>query len=354
MHTRWPWLALILLVVGLPACHREKTSSTIAQAKTSPTILPPITPVKIFNDQPRRDEQGDIIDAHDGCLQFFNGRFYLYGTAYGTNDGYGTANRYRVYSSPDLSQWKFEANLLTNQPVGVYYRPYVVFNTDTSKYVLWYNWYSKGWAGQEGVAVSDSPVGPFTIVTTNVFRRSPQIKPGDGSLFIDDDGQGYYIFTTVSDNYCARVIRLTPDYLDITRQQSEVLACGVESPLLFRRKNIYNALCGSLCAFCPQGSKIQTYTGPSPLGPFTPQSQINNLPTQNSPIVAGQETWVAKIPSRPETVYIWLADLWGQSTDGTRGHDFQFWSPPLEFDTNNDILPLRPMAGWFFGPGDKN
>jgi len=61
-----------------------------------PKATPPGTRVKISNVEPRRDVQGNIIDAHDGCLQFFNGRFYLYGTAYGTNDGWGTANRYRV------------------------------------------------------------------------------------------------------------------------------------------------------------------------------------------------------------------------------------------------------------------
>src|SRR6185312_14599524 len=54
--------------------------------------------VNINNTQPRRDINGEIIDAHDGCLQFFNGRYYLYGTAYGKTHGYSFNNRFRVYS----------------------------------------------------------------------------------------------------------------------------------------------------------------------------------------------------------------------------------------------------------------
>ena len=33
--------------------------------------------VSVNNADPRRDLKGEIIDAHDGCLQFFEGRYYL-------------------------------------------------------------------------------------------------------------------------------------------------------------------------------------------------------------------------------------------------------------------------------------
>ena len=313
-----------------------------------PKATPPGTRVKISNVEPRRDVQGNIIDAHDGCLQFFNGRFYLYGTAYGTNDGWGTANRYRVYSSPDLGTWTLEGNLLTNQPKGVYYRPYVVLNPTTKKYVLWYNWYPQGWAGAEGVAVSDTPVGPFTITETNVLRSFAKIQPGDGSLFVDDDGKGYYIFTAIADDYTVRVAALTPDFLGLTGNTSPVLAHGAESPVLFRRNNTYYALFGPLCAFCPEGSIVQVVTLSSPLGPFFhPCPKINRQGTNNIPIVSGQETWVAKIPTPDGPAYIWMADLWGLTPDGLRGHDFQFWSLPLEFAQDGDILPLRPVGKWY-------
>jgi len=106
--------------------------------------------VTIQNTVPRRDTQGNAIDAHDGCLRFYAGRYYLYGTAYGKTAGYTINSRYRVYSSADLEHWTFEGELLKSPPDGVYYRPYVAYNVLTRKYVLWYNWYRKLWDGQVG------------------------------------------------------------------------------------------------------------------------------------------------------------------------------------------------------------
>ena len=338
--------------------------------------------VAIDNVNPRRDVAGEIIDAHDGCLQFFDGRFYLYGTAYGNSDGYGMSNRYRVYRSPDLVGWTFAGELLKDQPTGVYYRPYVVFNPRTRKYVLWYNWYPAKWNGQTGVAVSDSPVGPFSLVNSNVRLSHP--GAGDGSLFVDDDGTGYFIYTAIGEGYTVRVERLTPDYLGATGQTSRLLAAGGEAPLLFRRGNTYYALCGPRCEACPGGSEVQFFAAASPLGPFVtkPQWNINrqavsdvrkisqletnglkvvtpggtvtlraatNTPVinaTNAPAIPAQETWVATIPTPDGPVFVWMADRWGSSPDGIKGHDFQFWVP-MEFSPEGEILPLQAMTRWY-------
>ncbi len=333
--------------------------------------------VTIDNAAPRRDVNGQIIDAHDGCLQLFGARFYLYGTAYGTNDGYGPSNRYRVYSSPDLERWTLAGDLFKEQPTGVYYRPYVIFNQKTRKYVLWYNWYPEQWDGQTGVAVSDSPVGPFTIVNTNVPLSCAHA--GDGSLFVDDDGTGYYIYTAIEQGYTVRVERLTPDYLGGTGETSGILTIGAEAPLLFRRGDLYYALSGPRCAFCPEGSEVLVYISILPLGPFKRCSSFNRhfengAPTtvtqstinvtgpkgefvysptskvsyqNNAPVIPAQETWVAKIPTSEGPVFIWMADHWKSAPDGVKGHDFQYWSPPLSFNSyTHGILPVKNSERW--------
>lgn len=81
----------------------------------------------ISNRKPRMDTDGKIVDAHDGCLQKFGNRYYLYGTSYGTTDGFNKNNRYRCDTSLDLGAWKLEGELLQNPPDGVYYRPYVIY-----------------------------------------------------------------------------------------------------------------------------------------------------------------------------------------------------------------------------------
>jgi hypothetical protein len=333
--------------------------------------------VTIDNTRPRRDVTGTIIDAHDGCLQLFGSRFYLYGTAYGTNDGYSPSNRFRVYSSPDLEQWTLVSELFKEQPAGIYYRPYVVFNPKTRKFVLWYNWYPRQWDGQTGVAISDTPFGPFTVVNSNV--RLSCSHAGDGSLFVDDDGTGYYIYTAIDKGYAVRVERLTPDYLGSTGETSDSLVLGGEAPLLFRRKNLYYALCGPRCNFCPEGSEVLVYISTSPLGPFGRAPDINRRPesggptvwTQqtwtvdvpggkfaypltnqityqnNAPVLPAQETWIAKIPMSQGPAFIWMADRWKSAPDGVKGHDLQFWSAPLMFNPHNDtILPFAYITQW--------
>jgi hypothetical protein len=339
--------------------------------------------VTIDNVEPRRDVSGQIIDAHGGCVQFFNSRFYLYGTAFGTNKEYSGLNSLVVYSSPDLKDWKLEGNLLKNPPTGVYYRPYVVFNPKTKKYVLWYNWYPKLWTGQDGVAVSDSPAGPFTIVTGKANLQGT--CPGDGSLFVDNDGTAYYIYTDIANDYSVRVERLTPDFLDSSHEMSKVMSTGAEAPILFRRNNLYYALCGPLCATCPRGSEVQVFASSSPLGPFStkPSFNINRYfqgtnsnssatgatpahetgsaaPTQapqkgwftfgpesSTPIIPAQQTWIAQIPMGTDTAYIWMGDRWRSSPDGLIAHDFQFWSAPLEFAADGEILPIKNVSQWY-------
>ena len=137
---------------------------------------------RIKNATPRRDAEGNVLDAHDGCLYKFGSRYYLFGTAYGKTDGFGKTNRYRCYSSPDLMSWKFEGELLKDPPEAVYYRPYVVFNAKTRKYVLWYNWYPTLWNCQYGAATSDMPQGPFVIRNPNVQVSQAETRATLGFL----------------------------------------------------------------------------------------------------------------------------------------------------------------------------
>ncbi len=75
---------------------------------------------------------------------------------------------------------------------------------------------------------------------------------GDGSLFVDDDGTGYYIYTSIREGYTIHIERLTPDYLGVTGESSSVLAVGGEAPVLFRRNRFYYALFRAFCAFFPR------------------------------------------------------------------------------------------------------
>jgi hypothetical protein len=300
--------------------------------------------IVIDNTQPRRDTEGEIVDAHDGSLQFFKGRYYLYGTAYGSTEGFTINNRFRVYSSPDLEHWSFDGELLESPPNGVYYRPYVVYNQTTHKYVLWYNWYPKLWEGKVGVAVSDTPIGPFKIFNSAVQLSQAADSPGDGSLFVDDDGTGYFIYTTINQGHAIRVERLTADYLASTGQFSPVLGKDCEAPALFSHAGNYYALFDSTCCFCSQGSGARVLVASKPLGPYIEIGNINRSP-DGTFTVAAQQTFVARVPSANGLLYLWMADRWGSTPDGIKGHDFQFWSP-LDFNSDGSLAPLKEISAW--------
>jgi hypothetical protein len=227
----------------------------------------------------------------------------------------------------------------------VFYRPYVVYNAQTRKYVLWFNWYPKLWDGAMGVAVSDTPVGPFKIVDLNVKLSQAADRPGDGSLFVDNDGTGYFIYTVIGQQHAIRVERLTPDYLGSTGATSEVLVRGCEAPAMFRRGGLYYALFDSNCCFCERGSGARVYVATSPLGPYTLRGNINR-DTANRPMIAAQQTFVARIPIPDGTAYMWMGDRWGSRPDGIKGHDIQYWSAPMQFTPEGNILPLENLPSW--------
>jgi hypothetical protein len=62
--------------------------------------------------------------------------------------------------------------------------------------------------------------------------------------------------------------------------------------------------------------------------------------------VAAQQTFVAGIPTSAGTAFIWMADRWGSRPDGVKGHDFQFWGPPLRFTAGGDIAPIENTSDW--------
>lgn len=323
----------------------------------------------INNTKPRCDITGSIIDAHDGCLEFFEGRYYLYGTRYGTTDGFGTTNRFVAYSSPDLTRWTPHGEMLVDAPPRSYFRPYVKYNRTTGLYVMWYNVDNRF-----EVAVADHPSGPFHIQNPDVRVRYNEREIGDLGLFVDDDGCGYLEYTVgLGGDFDVQtepiphhqicVERLTPDYLATTRESSDFVAGNCESPAMFKRNGIYYLLFDNTCCFGVDGSGARVYTASSPLGPFSYRGNINiqadaardvaspwTTPGTGRPncIIKAQQTHVARLPAASGTVYLWMGDLWGSRQDGIKGHDLQYWSSPLHFEPDGMIRQLQWEDQWQF------
>ena len=299
----------------------------------------------IQNHTARLDVNGEVVDCHDGCLRFFDGTYFLYGTAYGDTDGFTPANRYVVYSSPDLKEWTPRGDLLAAPLPGVSYRPYVVQRPSDGKYVLWFNWYPKLWEGQFGVAVSDNPDGPFEVVNEAVGVSQPE--PGDHNVAVGADGTGWLIYTSIPDrgrgDHGMSVERLSEDLCASTGENSGFLDFKVEAPSLFEHAGSWWALFGNTCCFCPEGAGARLYRAEHPLGPWTFVEDLNRG-DGGGVLVPGQQTDVAPLPGG---VLLFMADLWGSRADGVKGHDLQHWEP-LTFDDRGVPQRLRNLreASW--------
>ena len=304
--------------------------------------------IKVNNRDPRLDIKGNIVDAHDGSLEFFDGYFYWYGTAYGETDGFTFGNTFQVYRSSDLNCWTHLGDILPERPPGVYYRPYLKRCPSTGLYVLWYNWYPELWEGQYGVATSERPEGPFQIIHEHVRVRHE--KPGDFGLFVDDDGTGYLIYTSIAQKHSVSIERLEPDFCASTMEGSPFLSDGSEACSLFRRGAIYYAVFDACCCFCPLGSGAKVFMADNPFGPYTFRGNINRHknPCGDVPIINAQQAHIARFPSKGGDIYVWTGDRWGSRHDGIKGHDFQFWSEPLHFREDGSIDSLRWINDWSY------
>jgi hypothetical protein len=114
--------------------------------------------------------------------QWADGKMYLYGSHDIRNDqveAWGCSNNYHVYSSSDLITWTDEGQQFTWS--SVLYAPDCAYKGGT--YYLYFCLTN----GQEWVATSTSPKGPFTN-----GQQISGISEIDPAAFVDDDGQAYY------------------------------------------------------------------------------------------------------------------------------------------------------------------
>jgi len=224
------------------------------------------------------------------------------------------------------------------------------------------------------VATSESPVGPFKLRVNAVNVTRGDGGGGDFDLFVDDDGAGYVVYSSL---YWMSVEKLTPDFLYSTGQNA---SCGpkgsplfpeyfVEAPVFFKRNSIYYILFGHCCCFCEQGSGVIVHTATSPLGVWQIQAGedvacrssqfasefpllegvemgVRALPTPGQgclyqsdemSVTRSQQNFIVQVEvAGGEVEYVWTGDRWQQAPDLIKGHEPQFWVP-LKFSADGAI-----------------
>ena len=126
---------------------------------------------------------------------------------------------------------------------------------------------STKWMGI-GIAVSDSPTGPFTDAIGGPLWKEPYAN--DPALFMDDDGKAYLYFHGKNHDYS--VVEMADDLLSVKGDFYKMDMGGyepkMEGPWVFKRNGIYYFT-------MPENNRTLTYyTGKSPKGPWQYQGVI--------------------------------------------------------------------------------
>ena len=344
-----------------------------------------------------QDINGVNIQAHGGQIQKLGSKFYWIGEDK-TND-YKPCPGIHMYSSTDLYNWSDEGlvlktmqsesdlseeyfyNLYGDLPAETQYaiyedlwqgdgndgciieRPKMLYNSRTKKYVIWFHAdgttpSTKGQSNygkaKAGIAISDSPTGPFKLLGTYLlvvddnYSHSWDNVGGhvrDMNLFQDDDGTAYVIYSS-DGNTNTYIVKLDSEYTGISKSNGDTPVEGVdyivtfvgnsrEAPAMFKANNQYYMITSGCTGWSP--NPAQYAISNSVLGEW---KTIGNPCTDDgaSTTYNTQSTCVYKVD---EGEYIYMGDRWYSSTL----RDSRYVWLPIEFDMEGNIY-IRKYSDW--------
>jgi arabinoxylan arabinofuranohydrolase len=198
-----------------------------------------------------------------------DGRLYIYGSVDESPDYY-CSYRYHVLSTDNLADWTLHEHSFSSrgEPDGVPYSDALLYAPDCQvKGDTFYLYYCQPDPDHaEGVAVSTRPEGPFGKASPLNVGPYQQIDP---CLFIDDDGQAYYMWG----QFTLKMARMNPDLrtLDESTIRDSVITEKEhffhEGPHMVKRNGIYYLHYAHL-GRAGMPTCIGYCTATSPMGPF--------------------------------------------------------------------------------------
>ncbi|MFJ1969626.1 family 43 glycosylhydrolase [Streptomyces sp. NPDC087903] len=199
----------------------------------------------------------------------FGDTFYMYPTTDGFDGWSGT--QFKAYSSTDLVHWKDHGVILDLGPDVSWADSRAWAPTIAEKNGKYYFYYCAD--ANIGVAVSDSPTGPFKDVLGKPLLKQGQYSGQmiDPAVFTDDDGTSYLYWG----NGHAYVAPLNDDMTSIdTSKVEDITPSGYnEGTFVVKRKGTYYFM-WSENDTRDENYRVAYATGPSPTGPWTKRGVI--------------------------------------------------------------------------------
>lgn len=379
-------------------------SAAVAAVATLPQQAAALASFRVNNTETRRDTHGNAINAHDGHITRLHGKFYWVGTRYPAcldSSIWGSAGNawrpdyngcgfgdhsYAIYESSDLQTWTLlNPSMIPDdwRPVGIYFRPKLLYCSSTKTYVLWFNYVDlqrtqtvlpAATQGVYGVATAHSVAGPYRIVRMNMTMGNGRNLNGDFNIFVDG-AHAFILYhsydwrnpPTPVTNHSMAVDRLTPDFTDTVGAAATSGNFGphehdCEAPVLFRSNGgKWYALLSNINVYAfGVTTPVTAYisTSRSALGPWVRHSVVTEPSPPGKPGL-GQQSFVLQLNA---SHWLWGGDRWGSApvidsrrwggttnNSGVKSMDLYSWVPLVVSDSapgNSSIEPLKWHDTW--------
>ena len=263
-------------------------------------------------------------------------------------------------------------------------RPKMLYNEKTGKYVIWFHAdgqvpNSTGDDGTEGgtsnyakakagIAVSDSPFGPFKLQGTYMLAGVPDQEQGfaeesghvrDMNLFKDDDGTAYVMYSSEG-NAVMYIAKLNEDYTGLVKDADKMVLdtdfCisstdSREAPAMFKYNNKYYLITSGCSGWTPNQAAYAV--ADSPLGPWTRKGDPCVGDTGKNTFLT-QSTCVIPVDAAAGK-FIYMGDRWANiKTDSSESpgaisnqslrHSRYVWLP-IEFRSDGTIA-IKDYKDW--------
>ncbi|HFK1549388.1 TPA: discoidin domain-containing protein [Bacillus albus] len=247
-------------------------------------------------------------------------------------------------------------------------RPKVIYNKKTHKYVMW--WHHDGpiagnyLTAEGGVAISDSPTGPFKYLGTSRLSNTGSDNGNEGmlrdmTLFVDDDGdetthdKAYLIYSS-EENSATIIMQLNEDYTAPATNENGQSVQGIhwvrahknwrEAPTLFKQDGTYYMITSGLTGWNPNRAKYHVSTN-GIFGPWEDKGDPMVNDTEGTTF-RSQSTFV--LPYRDDkgdivpNKFIFMADRWNpKNLKDSRN----IWLP-FELNNRTNTVQINWHAEW--------
>lgn len=357
-------MALLWLLIFLSFGCGDKSGNETPETPEVPEVpekpekpdppVPTETHVRFDNNTVWKDTEGNKIEAQGGNIIKVGDVYHWFGMEFPI---WKAVNH---YTSTDLTKWTKQAPALKpgmgDLPFGATHwvgRPYVMWNPNTSLFVMAVEWNAPVEATRNHICFLTSPSinGPWTYHASKRIATLPdasdtQYSLGDLGVYVEGSAAYLlYTFDKGQTNYAQAILRLDTDFmtpLPPTPDNYEEFygigwKAGVQEAASIIKRGLVYYYFTSLCnGWLSSETRYRTSTTvTSATNDWTENRIVPTSPASNNSFNT-QHDFIIPVTGSSATTYIYCGDRWNNMKSEVGGIGQYQWFP-LTFDESSEI-----------------